>query len=38
VDEAGNVEAVTGQAEAQTRRDIEAPFVTPAIWLPLILR
>jgi hypothetical protein len=37
-DNAGLVEQFTGLPEASTRRDVEAPFVEPRLWLPALLR
>jgi hypothetical protein len=38
VDEIGNAEAFTGRPEASIIVDVEAPFVQPRAWLPLISR
>lgn len=38
VDNVNQVEPFTGRSEAWTMRDIEAPFVLPVAWLPLIRR
>jgi len=37
-DNANQVEPFTGQPEAGTLRDIEAPFIVPIAWLPIIGR
>jgi hypothetical protein len=38
VNNAGLIEALTGEAETATIVDVVAPFVEPRVWLPLILR
>jgi hypothetical protein len=38
VDNAGQVEPFLGQPEAGTIRDLEAPYVVPQAWFPLLFR